>query len=124
MSLRNTVQQGVTSAFKALGDLVRPATYKSLTGNVTRDLVAGTSTPETNDYTLKRTVFTKFSATENEKDASTLNPDKFLFPARDLPVEPKAADIIVDENNRVWEIVKRLSEPSSAIVVLQVRTSR
>lgn len=124
MGLRQQLQKAAVTAFKAAGNVARPATYKSLTGEVTRDLDAGTSVPVTVDYPLKRTIFSKFKETENDKDISILTDEKFMFASLELPIEPKSADIVIDENNRQWEIIKRLSDPASAVVILLARTSR
>lgn len=124
MGLRGTVQGAVLQAFKTLGDLVQTVTYKSLTGTVTRDIVAGTVVPNSNDYTLPRAVFARFNEKEIDANVSVLTDSKLLIPALDLPVAPKAADIVVDEEGRTWEIVRRLSDPAAAVIVCQVRTSR
>lgn len=124
MGLTNTMQQAALTVFQRLGDLARPVTYKSLTGNVTRDIVAGTVTPESVDYVIPRTVFTKFRESENDKDISVLTDEKLIFPSRDLPVEAKSSDLIVDAKGRTWEIVRLLSDDASAVTILQVRTSR
>jgi len=124
VGLRGQVQTAVITAFNAIGDIARPATYQSLTGVITRDLVAGTSTAEVVPYTLKRTVFTKFKDKEINDSIVVETDEKFLFPALDLPVQPKTDDTILDEHGRTWEIISRLSDPASAVVILQVRTSR
>lgn len=124
MGLRSTLQQAVVSAFRAIGDVARPATYQSLTGALVRDLDAGTSVPAVVAYPLTRTVFTKF--VEKEIDASVVveTDQKFLFPAVDLPVQPKSSDLVLDEFGRTWEIVRRLSDPAAALVTLHARSSR
>ncbi len=124
MSLRAGVQRAVIAAFKAVSDIARPATYKSLTGAMVRDLDAGTSVPVSVNYLLKRTVFARFRESEVDENVSVLTDQKFLFPALDLPVQPKTADLVVDEDGRTWEITRRLSDPASALVILQARTSR
>jgi len=124
MSLRNLVRQQVANGFKAFGDIPRPADYYQMTGEVTRDLVAGTSVPVTNHYPLKGVIFAKFEEKENDKDVSRLTDEKAIFPALYLPITPSTSDTIVDENGVVWEVVDRLSDPASAVVVLHMRTSR
>lgn len=124
MGLKETVNAGVLTAFKAIGNLNKPMTFKATTGNMTRDLDAGTSVPETVSYTLKFSVFAKWTEAENNKDASTLTTSKLLFPRGILAVVPKASDILVDEDGHIWEIVKNMSDPADALVKLQVRTSR
>lgn len=124
MGLRGQVQTAALTAFRAIGDLARPATYQSLTGNITRDLVAGTSVAESVTYNLKRTVFSKFKETEIDTSVVVETDEKMLFAALDLPIAPKSADTVLDENGRTWEVIKRLSDPASAVVILQMRTSR
>ena len=124
MGLRATIQRAALTAFIAIGDIARPATYQSLTGVIIRDVDAGTSYPETKDYPLKRTVFTKFRESEVDDSVAVGTDEKFLFPSLDLPVEAKGADIILDEHGRTWEIMRRMSDPADAVVILQVRTSR
>lgn len=124
MGLTHTIQAGVKTAFRALGDLNKPLTYKSMTGAVVRDIEAGTVTPVTTDHTLKFSVFTKFKDTEVDAQVSVLTDEKLLFPRQDLPVEPKASDIIVDNTGRTWEVTRRLSDAAAAVCVVQVRTSR
>lgn len=124
MGLTHTIQAGVASAFKAIGDLNKTITYKSLTGAVTRDLDAGTVTPVSVDYVIKQSVFVKFKDNEIDAQVSVMTDEKLIFPRQLLPVEPKATDIIVDNTGRTWEVTRRLSDAAAAACVVQVRTSR
>lgn len=124
MGLRNTVQRAAVAAFKAVGDIARPATYRSLTGVIIRDVDAGTSTPQTVDYLLKRTVFSRLRENERDNSADVSVDEKFMFPALDLPIQAKSSDIILDEHGFTWEITRLLSDPASAVVIVQVRTTR
>jgi hypothetical protein len=121
VGLSLTIQQGVVSAFNALGDLVKPATYKHLTGVMVRDLDAGTSTPQTVDYALRRTVIVRFKDAEDDKDIILATDAKFLAPATDLPIDPAASDLIVDWKGRTWEIVKNMVDPANGAIVLLIR---
>lgn len=123
MSLSATLQSGVLAAFKALGDLNKSTTYKSVTG-VTRDIAAGTSVPVSTNTDMNYGVFVRLAETEKDQGAP-LTDSKFLFPRQLLNVEPKASDIVVDRvSGQTWEIVKRMSPPGSAVTILMVRTSK
>jgi hypothetical protein len=124
VSLRTTVRKAAVTAFKAIGDIARPVTYKALTGVLVRDLEAGTSVPQVVNHTITMTVFTKFSEKEVDENVSVLTDEKLLFPSLLLPVQAKSADLILDEHGRTWEIIRRLSDPADAVVMLHVRTSR
>jgi len=123
MSLRNTLQRAVKTAFNALDDVPLECTYKSVSGDMVRDLVAGTSSRVTTNYTLPSVVFAKFSERQTDKDPALLTDMRMIFATHDLPVGPKESDTVVDSLNRVWSIVKRLSDPASVVTILQVRTS-
>lgn len=123
MGLKATIDKGVLTAFKAIGDLNVPMTYKSATGARTRDLDAGTSVAVVVDYALKYSVFTKFTVEENDKDPTTLTSVKILFPTSTLAVTPKVSDIITD-GTRTWEVLKLLSVPGASLTTLQVRSSK
>lgn len=122
MGLKKSINQAVLQAFKTIDDLNTPITYKSLTGQYTRDLDAGTSTPVTQDFNLKYAVFTKFKDSEVDKDISVMTDSKLLFPTQTLGIDPKSSDIVlVPLTGRIWEITRVLSEPSASVTVLQVR---
>lgn len=121
MGLTATVQQGVLSAFQALGDLVKTATYKELTGAMTRDLDAGTSTPVSVSHTMPRTIIVRFKDSENDANIILETDAKFIAPAVDLSIDPKASDLIIDWRGRTWEIIKNMADPASAAIVLQIR---
>lgn len=124
MGLKNTLNSAVLTAFKTLDDLNSTLTYKSMTGTVVRDLDAGTSVAGTVDYTLKYSVFVRFKESEVDENVSLLTDSKLLFPTQTLPATPKASDIVTDPAGRTWEITRLLSEPSSSVTVLHVRTSK
>lgn len=124
MGLRNTTQQAALTAFIAIGDIARPTTYQHLTGTVVRNIEEGTSTAEMVTYPLKYTVAAKFKAKEVDGEAVLSTDQKFLFPSLILPIEAKASDTILDERGQTWEIIKLMTDPAEAVVILQVRTSR
>lgn len=125
MSLNATLRAGVKTAFKALGDLNSTLTYKSFTGDVTRDIEAGTSVPITNDFTVKLSVFVKFSEKEIDTNVSVLTDSKLLIPGTDMQVAPKASDTVIEvATGRTWEIQRRLDVPGSSVCILHVRTSK
>ena len=124
MGLKGTIDKAVVSAFRAIGDLNTPMTYRSATGQIVRDLDAGTSFPVTVDYALKYSVFVKFTTEENDKDPTTLTASKLIFPTSLLPVEPKDTDILLGNGNRTWEVMKLLSVPGDSLTSLQVRSTK
>lgn len=123
MGLLDTVRAAAVTAFQAAGDIAHPATYKQVNG-VTRDLVAGTVVPNTTDYALPRTIFSRFKEAETDQNVNVTTDEKFMFPALDLPITPSTGDIIVDADGRIWELIRRLSDPAAAVVIFQTRTSR
>lgn len=124
MGLAATLQSGVLSAFKALGDLNVKTTYKSMTG-ITRNISLGTSVATSTDTDMNYGVFAQLSESEIGNFAATMTDSKFLFPRQLLTIEPKAADIVLDRTSgATWEIIKRMSPPGAAVTVLMVRTSR
>jgi hypothetical protein len=123
MGLKATLQRAVKAAFKAADDVPRKCTYKSVSGEVVRDLVAGTSTRVTQEFTLQTVIFTKFSEKDIDRDPALLTDMKMLFPTQDLPVQPKQSDTVLDDVGTHWVIIKRISDPASVLTILQVRTS-
>lgn len=124
MGLKSTLEKATISAFKAIGDLNKPMTYLSATGALIRDLDAGTSVAVVNTYTLKYSVFVKWTEQENDRDVSTLSSSKLIFPLSTLGVTPKMSDTLIDAAGHTWEVIKVLHEPSDSVGKLQVRTSK
>jgi hypothetical protein len=122
VALKATIRRAVKSAFKAMDDIPKVCSYKSVAGAPTRDLDSGTSTRVTTNYTLPMVVFAKFSERQIDRDPALLTDMKMIFPSEDLPVEPKQSDTVVDDVGIIWTIVKRLSDPAAVVTILQVRT--
>jgi hypothetical protein len=124
MSLKSTLRKAVKSAFKALDDLPQQVTYTSVQGAPVRDLDSGTFTVPHTDYTLPLVVFTKFTDKELERDPALQATDmKMLFPAEDLPVEPKPPDTVIDAENVKWSVIKRMRDPAKVLGMIQVRAT-
>lgn len=120
---RAAIRRAVKQAFRALGDVPRKCVYKSATGDIVRDHVAGTSTRTTVDFDLPMVAFTKFSERQQDRDPALMTDMKMLFPAEDLPIDPKQSDTVVDDKGTLWTIIKRLSDPAAVLTTLQVRAS-
>lgn len=124
-SLKQALRAAVAGAFEGLGDLAMPLIYQSLTGEVVRDIAAGTVTPVARNFRIPRGVFTRFRENEIDSNVSLLEDSKLLIPAQYLPVEPKAADLVIErKTKKVWEIQRRLQDPAEAVISLHVRTSK
>jgi len=125
MGFKSLIAKQVVNAFVQLQDIPRPMTYKQLV-SVAYDIEAGTPTTTYADYPLTRVVKTKFTIKEEAqyKAVVAATDAKMLFPVLDLPVEPNTADTLIDEDGLVWEIVKRLTDPSVGVWILWVRSSQ
>lgn len=126
MGLQATIQSSVVSAFVAMGDLAKPATLKSLTGVMVRDLDAGTSVAQSVDHAIQGGVFVRFKDNENDSNIILETDAKFICPRlwiADLAV-PKAADLIVDALGGTWEIIRNMSDPAEAAFIAQVRRKK
>lgn len=125
-SLRTQIAKQVQTAFhKNLGDLPRPFTYRSTTGVGVYDNETGTTSGGTTDHPLAFVIKAKFTEKEAGKWPSVqlATDQKMILPALDLPVNPSADDVMIDEHSGVWEIVKVLSDPGDAAIVLQARST-
>jgi hypothetical protein len=123
MGLTKTVDRAVSTAFRALGKIARPATFQSHTGNIARDLAQGTDVTEVVEFRLPRVAFVRFSEEEIDGQAVEVSDQRVLFPSGDLPIEPKNGDTIIDCRGAQWRIVKRFDGPGAPIVRAQVRPS-
>lgn len=125
MALKATIRRAVKSAFLALDDIPRKATYLSKNGAPVRDLDAGTYTVPTTSIALKMVAFVRFTQKEADKDpAVVLTDQKALIPTEDLGgVVPKSTDSMLDDQGTNWEIIRLMSDPAAAVTILQVRTS-
>jgi hypothetical protein len=122
MGLQKTVQDGVEIAFNAIGDLAKPGVYKHRKGAIVRDIENGTSAPEEVSYPLKKIALVRFKAKEAEKIGAMATDMKMLFPARHLPIEAEASDVIT-VRGRTWEIISVMGDPADSIWQLQVRVT-
>jgi hypothetical protein len=123
MALKATIRRAVKAAFKAMDDIPKVCTYKSVAGAPVRDLDSGTSSRTETSYTLPMVVFAKFSERQIDRDPALLTDMKMLFPSEDLPVPPKQSDTVIDDVGVTWVIMKRISDPAAIVTILQVRTS-
>lgn len=123
MALKASLRKAVKSAFKALDDIPKVCTYKSVAGAPVRDLDTGTSTRVETDYRLPMVVFSKFTERQIDRDPALLTDMKMIFPSEDLPVPPKQSDTVLDDAGITWVIMKRISDPAAIVTILQVRTS-
>lgn len=122
-SLSGTIKRAIKALFKALGDLVRPATYHSLGGAAVWDEDAGMMVYTATNYPIAQAAFTKFKQSESDKDPTLLTDMKMIFQRAELPVAPDPKDKVTDDQGVTWEIVKRLRDPIDGVIILQVRTS-
>lgn len=100
--------------------VVFPASYNATTGVVT-------NTAST-DYIGINIIFDEITKTINiypkfkRDDESILSVDKVaIFPALDLPVEPKVGDIIVDPSNVNWKVQGVSTDPAKGSYGLHIR---
>lgn len=123
MALSSSIKAAIKALFKALGDLVRPAVYHSLSGAPVFDEDAGKMVYPVTDYPIKQAAFTKFKQSESDKDPALVTDMKMLFQRAELPVVPSPQDKVTDDQGVTWEIVKRLRDPIDGVIILQVRTA-
>ncbi|UTU07834.1 hypothetical protein CcrC1_gp148 [Caulobacter phage C1] len=124
-SLSKVIQRGVDTAFKAIGDIAKPGTWRQIrtTGTNAIDITGGVPIQPYTDYPLPRVVFARFKQEETDHTTITLNDQKVLFPRQDLPVEPADSDAVIDSKGRLWQVVRVMSPPADAVVICQVRAS-
>lgn len=123
--LRAALQQAVVGAFEGLDDLRTPILYQLLTGDVIRNVEAGTVTPVSRNFKINSAIFVRFTEKEIDQNVSVETDSKLLIPAALLKAEPKTADIIVErKSKKVWEVIRRLQDPGHAVISLHVRTSK
>lgn len=133
MGMRQQLLQAARQAFAAFGDVIVSGEYVRKTGDGVRDVETGvTNYPET-AYTINKLAMTGFSQKETDKDPTLLTLEKMLFLAEELP-----AGVKVDTDGTIrapetpipgadietWEIVKKLKDPASILVILAVRIAQ
>jgi hypothetical protein len=108
-SLTLQIKRSVNLLFKALGDLVKPATYYSVGTQATYDVEAGKMVYQTTPLPLTKCAIVKFTQRETDKDPTVSTSEKMLFQTAELKgVEAKSQDWVVDVKGRKWEVVKLL----------------
>lgn len=113
-----TIQKAVGSAFKALGEIVTPATYRrsaSVYNPATGKMVV-TNT----DYAISG-VFTGFSQYEIDRVVVNVADRKFIMEKRLLPVVPVIATDTVILSGKQYNIVRTIEDPAQATVTLHLR---
>lgn len=124
MSLTKVVQDGVDTAFKVLGDLVKSGAWIKQPAGAVPDFAAGTPAAAAEDiHPIKRYIFTRFKQEEVDGKDVTSKDQKVIFPRQDLDIEPDDADRFRDVLGRTWEVKRIMSDPAAAVVVAQVRRS-
>lgn len=123
MSRTNLIRTQVQQAFVQLGDIARPATFQRFTGNIVRDIDAGTSVREVVEYPIPRAMKTDVAEKEVDYAAAVSATQKILFPTSAIPVKPDEDDVVVWEDGVIWEIRKIKTDPAEALWILFVRST-
>lgn len=133
-SLKALLAKGVQSAFNATGDLVRTATYLSMTGGASGnadayDIETGTAVNAGITIPLGQVVFAAFSSRETDKDPTLLTDQRLLFPraklidpGTGLAVDPAGGDNVTDSASTQWQVIQVISDPASVLCTLRVRS--
>lgn len=124
MGLSSVIQQAVTTAFGAMGDMVGAITVNCYSDNPTYDAATGAITSSATAYSITKALWTKYKA--HEVNNSTIMPydSKLLILQSELTVMPKPkVDTVIDADSNTWDIIHVGQDPASAIWILQVRRS-
>lgn len=121
MGMRSVIRSGVRQAFNAMGDIVVPGDYIHKTGEGVRDVATGTTVYPTTSYPIRQIAVVGWTQKETDRDPTLLTTEKMLWPAEQCPIVPTPDGTVVDDDGRVFEIVKLVSAPTDAVTILSVR---
>lgn len=118
MSLRALVQDVVSGAFPALGDLPESVIYSSKPTS-TVNPTTGQVTVASLNYAVSL-VLVKYR--REEIDGESVRPEdmKGLLPAKDLGFTPGLNDTIT-RNGKVWAVQRIALDPAESLYTLQLR---
>ncbi len=113
-----TIQKAVSAAFKALGELVQPITYRRTTS--VYNPATGQMVKTNTDYTVKA-VITDFSNYEIDRVTVLAFDRKVIVQTKDMPVVPVVATDTVLIDNKSHNIVRFIKDPANATMTLHLR---
>ena len=120
------LQEQIQKNFPKFGSIRRSCIYRQM-DSFTYDADSGVSVPQEVSQHPLLIVFDNASAgaTANiglAEDTSVIRNLKVaIFPALDLPVEPKEGDIIIREDSSQWAVIGVIPDPAGAHWELVVR---
>jgi hypothetical protein len=120
MSLKDTIQDAVESAFEALDDVPESCTYTQTTSS-TYAPATGVDTPATNTQTGVPVVFDVYSTRDIDGERIRASDQKALIAANDIVVTPKVEDTITRADGTIWTVEEVATDPATAMWELRVR---
>lgn len=115
---RSTIRKAVSAAFKALGELVTPCTYRRTVSAYTPG--TGGMVKTNTDYPISA-VFTSFSQFEVDRVNVLATDQKMLVKVVDLAVLPQTATDTVILGSKTFNIIRYIIDPSNSLYTIHLR---
>jgi hypothetical protein len=121
MGLRAALNNAVSAAFTAIGDIPESATYRrTATAYVPS---TGVTTVTNTDYTITKAAFVKYEGFEIDKVTILGTDIKMIFQTSKLAITPNiATDKVVRTDGKVYNVLRVSHDPAMVTTTLQLRT--
>ncbi len=121
MGLRETFQKAARTAIQAFGDVGVSSNYQSYS-TATYNASAGTYTPTYSTVAGVTIIFADFTIEEIDNVEIKANDKKALIAALDISTVTPAAEDLIIQGGKTWEVVSAKVDPADALWQIQVRT--
>lgn len=122
MGLSALIEDAVTQAFEALGDLVKAGTVIQVDKSTGYDAVADTFTANTTNHTFPKALLTSFKEKEIDGQAVRITDVKALIPAAALNgYRPTTNDRYKDNLLKEYSIEMSRTVPGTSLWILSLR---
>lgn len=122
MGLRSTIAGAVGAAFAAIGDIAESATYRRTSSSYNTS--TGTNVVTNTDYTISKSVWTKFDNFEVDR-VSILGSDvKVIVQSSSLSILPNIAtdQVIRVSDGKIYNLLRVTKDPAGVVWVFQLRS--
>lgn len=125
MGFKSLIEKQVKGAMQILGTdsdgLARPHTLISIDVNGVYDYDTREAVYDETVYPNIPMVMVRFKIDDMDAEVRPKTDRRALIARLDIPVEPTEKDEVLDPDGTRWTVVRLLSDPASALVILHLR---
>lgn len=125
MGFKSLIEKHVQGAMRILGTdadgLARPCTLVSVAQTTTYDYDTRDVVRATTEYPGIPITFVRFKIDDMDAEVRPKTDRRALIARLDIPVTPSEKDEVLDTDNVRWSVIRLISEPADALIILHLR---